>query len=131
VWSSDAKPLEQFSVSEDVSRVVYVPFTHTYWQMNHNGNINAFDARAPALVSEFVAESNNLEGKHVTNLWVPPHSDSLFVATEEQGIVQYRHVRCCFTANNLKKIFLMEDPVRKLGDRMSLRHACLKLAEIL
>ena len=91
VWSADAKPLEEFcGVSDDVAHVAYVPFTHSYWQVCRSGRINAYDARAPAKVTELVEDCNTLMDEVVDRLWVPPHSDSMFASTEDRKIIQYR-----------------------------------------
>lgn len=91
MWSADAKPLEEFcGVSDDVVHVAYVPFTHTYWQVCRSGRINAFDARAPAKVTDLVEDCNSAMSESVDRLWVPPHSDSMFAATEDRKVIQYR-----------------------------------------
>lgn len=91
VWSGDGKPLEAFyGVSDDIASAVYVPFTHSYWQVNRNGNINVYDARAPARITELVHESNGLMGQNVDRLLVPPHSDCLFATTQDKGLIMYR-----------------------------------------
>ena len=55
MWSADAKPVAVFTgVTDDAARVVYVPLTHSYWQPDRMGHIQAYDARAPVLVTEFV-----------------------------------------------------------------------------
>eukprot|EP00892_Ulva_mutabilis_P011728 jgi/Ulvmu1/8928/UM005_0019.1 len=92
VWSADAKPLEEFcGVSDDVAHVAYLPFTHSYWQVCRSGRINAFDARAPAKVTELVEDCHTVAGESVDRLWVPPHSDSMFASTEDRKIIQYRY----------------------------------------
>lgn len=91
VWSADGKPLEAFyGVSEDIASAVYVPFTHSYWQVNRSGNVHAFDARAPAKITELVYESNGLTGQRIDRLFVPPHSDCLFASTQDRGMILYR-----------------------------------------
>lgn len=77
-------------MSDDVVHVAYVPFTHTYWQVCRSGRINAFDARAPAKVTDVVEDCNSRTSESVDQLWVPPHSDSMFASTEDRKIIQYR-----------------------------------------
>ena len=57
--------------------------------------LQAYDARALSLTTEFVSESNDLAGHDVTNLWVPPNCDALFAATADNGIIQYRCAHAC------------------------------------
>lgn len=77
-------------MSDDVASAVYVPFTHSYWQVSRNGNINAYDARAPANITEHVHQANGLTGQNVDRLLVPPHSDCLFATTHDKGLIMYR-----------------------------------------
>jgi hypothetical protein len=91
VWSADGKPLEAFyGVSDDIASAVYVPFTHSYWQVSRNGNINVYDARSPANITEFVHQSNALMGQNIDLLLVPPHSDCLFATTPDMSLIMYR-----------------------------------------
>lgn len=97
VWSADGKPLAAFyGVSDDVASAVYVPFTHSYWQVSRNGNINAYDAHAPAKITEHVQQANGLVGQNVYRLLVPPYSDCLFATTHDKGLIMYRCVYMCF-----------------------------------
>jgi hypothetical protein len=98
VWSADAKPVTVFGgVTDDAARVAYVPLTHSYWLPDRLGNIQAYDARTPALVTQFVEEGNDLAGHGVASLWVPPHCDSVFAATADNGVIQWQCARLLYT----------------------------------
>jgi WD40 repeat protein len=91
VWSADAKPVATFSgATDDVTRVAYVPLTHCYWLVDRFGHVQAYDARTPAAVTEFVQESNDLVGHGIKDLWVQAHTDSVFASTQDRGLIQYR-----------------------------------------
>ena len=95
VWSADGKQIEAFTgVSDDIATAVYMPFTHSYWQVSRNGNVNAYDARAPAKITDYVHQSNGLIGQDVERLLVPPHSDFMFATTTAKGLIMYRCSFC-------------------------------------
>lgn len=105
VWSADGKQIEAFTgVSDDIATAVYVPFTHSYWQVSRNGNVNAYDARAPAKITDYVHQSNGLIGQDVERLLVPPHSDCMFATTTDKGLIMYR---CSISVLVLQHALLM------------------------
>lgn len=92
VWSADAKPVMHFdSVADDAVRLAYVPLTHCYWHVDRFGHVQAYDARALAPVTDFVADASSMEGHNLTGLWTPTHCDSVFGATKDGGVLQWRY----------------------------------------
>lgn len=93
VWSADAKPVGVFTGgTDDISHITYVPLTHCYWLVDRVGDVEVYDARAPAVVTDLVEESNDIVGHGISQLFLQPCTDCVFAATQDKGFIQYRCV---------------------------------------
>jgi hypothetical protein len=93
IWSPEGKLLEVFpAIADSAVRLAFLPVTNAYWAVGRGGHVHVYDARGPVPITDVVAESSQLLGRRVCNVWAPPQTDSVFAATPEHGIVQHRRV---------------------------------------
>ncbi|GMH37514.1 hypothetical protein BSKO_05387 [Bryopsis sp. KO-2023] len=94
VWSMEGRCLDRFEgVADGQTIVAYVPLTKMYWITGRNNKLVAYDPRAPANVSDYVQDSNQLKQFSVNLMFVPPKTDLVMAATREKQIVVWRYNR--------------------------------------
>lgn len=71
--------------------MAYVPMTRTYWITGRNNKLVAFDPRAPANISEYIKDANQLNNFNVTMLYTPPCTDLVMAATKDRHIVIWNY----------------------------------------
>ncbi|KAF6254405.1 WD40-repeat-containing domain protein [Scenedesmus sp. NREL 46B-D3] len=91
VWSVEGRCLDKFEgLSNKPISCAYLPHCNHWWATGRAGKLAALDPRAPAVITEYVAQPNQLQAS-LELLYAPPGSDLVLAGTAQQQLVVWQY----------------------------------------
>ncbi|WIA17403.1 hypothetical protein OEZ85_014259 [Tetradesmus obliquus] len=92
VWSVEGRCLDKFEgLSNKPISCAYLPHCNHWWATGRAGKLAALDPRAPAVITEYVAQPNQLQEHAVELLYAPPGSDLVLAGTAQRQLVVWQY----------------------------------------
>eukprot|EP00775_Hariotina_reticulata_P004041 gene4041-4288_t len=92
VWSLESRCLDKFEgLSNKPISAVQLPHVKHWWATGRSGKLEALDPRAPAVITQYAAQPNQLLDHAVDLLYAPPGSDLVLAGTTKRQLVVWQY----------------------------------------